>query len=450
MSLSQHITEKTLRVEPGDSIWRRVGQLCLQVREGPDEGKVFEIDAGATRKVVGGRSHANHIVLDDEQVSGTHFEISVDPARGVVLTDLGSTNGITMDKVPVLQARLLPGARFCVGSSVLELLSANSVKVELSASASFGGVYGSTPIMRELFARLEKIARIDHPLPVLVVGATGTGKELVAQELHAHSRRADKPFVAVNCATIPASLAESYLFGHKRGAFTGAIEQVGCFEAASGGTLFLDEIGELPLELQPKLLRVLQEGEICRVGEHRPRKVDTRVIAATHRDLRRMAGEEKFREDLFFRFKGVLITLPELKERAGDIVPLAERFLERLARNGGSRAELSEDARTVLSSYSWPGNIRELRRVVETAYFLSESPVISGADLDVEAGQDHVETAQIPESIFEREIKDARTEFDRLYFRRLLARSGSLKDKAKLAGITYEGLRLARERLGLK
>lgn len=426
--------------------WSRPGRIRLLVTSGPDRGLKIELDTGHTRRLLGGRSRVNDIVLNDEHVSGTHFELSLDPEVGVVLRDRGSTNGIIVSGVRLLSAILGPGSAFQVGETVLELVSADCVAVPLSPNATFGSVFGVSPVMRELFIRLEKIAAIDR-LPALIIGATGTGKELVAKALHGHSPRASGPFVAVNCATITASLAESYLFGHRRGSFTGAGEQVGCFEAATGGTLFLDEIGELPLELQPKLLRVLQEGEITRIGEHKPRKVDVRVISATHRDLRRMVTEESFRDDLFFRLRGLMVELPRLCERLDDIIPLAERHLGQLADNGGACKSFGEDAKTALLAHSWPGNVRDLFNVIETAYFLSESVLIGADDLNLDPWRPADEGAvSIASSIFSRPLKVARAEFERIYLKRLLASSGTLTDKAQLAGMSAEGLRLARKR----
>lgn len=451
MSAQGETTASTVPAESGfSSSWKRPGRIRLRVCSGPDRGVTIDLDAGHTRSLLGGRSRVNDIVLNDEHVSGAHFELSVDPRDGVILHDLGSTNGVLVDNVRLLQARIGPGSTFRVGESTLELISAERVAVPLSPKSSFGAVFGVSPVMRELFARLEKIATIDR-LPALLTGATGTGKELVAKALHQNSSRARGPFVAVNCATITASLAESYLFGHRRGAFTGADEQIGCFEAANGGVLFLDEIGELPLELQPKLLRALQEGEITRIGEHTPRKVDVRVISATHRDLRRMVTQESFRDDLFFRLRGLAVELPRLSERPEDIVPLAERLLAQLADNGGARKQLNQAAREALISHPWPGNVRDLLSVIETAYFLSETETIGSGDLNLDPWRppDECAAIPIPASIFTRPIKAARTGFDELYFKRLLASSGSLAEKAHRAGMSAEGLRLARKRLNL-
>jgi formate hydrogenlyase transcriptional activator len=216
---------------------------------------------------------------------------------------------------------------------------------------------------------------------VLITGETGTGKELVARSIHSASNRADKPLVTVNCAAIPANLIESEFFGHERGAFTGAVgRREGRFGLANGGTLFLDEVGELPLELQPKLLRVIQEGEFEPLGGTRTVKVDVRVLAATNRDLKQMAAEGKFREDLYFRLHVFPIHIPPLRERGGDVEHLAAAFVRRLVRRLGKRiGPLNDEHLKRLRSYDWPGNVRELQNVIERAIILT-----SGSELQLE------------------------------------------------------------------
>jgi DNA-binding NtrC family response regulator len=224
--------------------------------------------------------------------------------------------------------------------------------------------------MLELGRRIELVAA--RKTPVLVQGPTGTGKELVARALHRLSDRAAKPFVALNCAAIPEALLEAELFGHARGAFTGAVQRrVGRIEAAQGGTLFLDEIGEMPLALQSKLLRFLENGELQRVGENDPVYVDVRIVAATHQPLARRAKEGSFRADLFYRLAVFLVATPSLSDRAEDVPVLAEHFLEKTTSNGLPK-RLSKEALHMLQAHSWPGNVRELQHVVERAVILSE------------------------------------------------------------------------------
>ncbi len=430
------------------SRWQRPGKITLRVIEGPDRGVEIVLDGHCGQRLHGGRATVNDIVLSDEHVSATHFELSLHAREGVRLRDCGSMNGILMDNARVIEAWLGPGAVFRVGGSAIQLVSTTEVAVSLSTETSFGDVFGASPPMRELFGTLAKVARADARLSVLITGETGTGKEVVAQALHERSPRHKGPIIAVNCGAIAPQLVESYLFGHRKGSFSGATEhRPGCFEEASGGTLFLDEIGELPLDLQPKLLRALQQREVCRVGEHQARKVDVRVISATHRDLRWMVTQNKFRDDLFFRLAQVSVSVPPLRERQDDIIPLAERFLAQLAENGGPRRSLGAGVREALLAHSWPGNVRELRNAVETAYFMADGPTLVAADLRLEPWGPVEDTINVRARIFDLQLKEAREEFERLYVRRLLASPGTLASKAKRAGLTDEGLRLARRRL---
>ncbi|WP_165674813.1 sigma-54-dependent transcriptional regulator [Metapseudomonas otitidis] len=242
------------------------------------------------------------------------------------------------------------------------------------------GIIGSCSAMQELYSKIRKVAPTDST--VLIQGESGTGKELVARALHNLSRRAKAPMISVNCAAIPETLIESELFGHEKGAFTGATAgRAGLVEAADGGTLFLDEIGELPLEAQARLLRVLQEGEIRRVGSVQSQKVDVRLIAATHRDLKTLAKTGHFREDLYYRLHVISLRLPALRERGNDVIEIARAFLARqCTRMGRDELRFAHDAEQAIRHYSWPGNVRELENAIERAVILCESPDIS-ADL---------------------------------------------------------------------
>ncbi|MBO5393093.1 MAG: sigma-54-dependent Fis family transcriptional regulator, partial [Pseudomonas sp.] len=254
------------------------------------------------------------------------------------------------------------------------------------------GIIGSCPPMLDMYSKIRKVAPTDSN--VLIQGESGTGKELVARALHNLSRRAKAPMISVNCAAIPESLIESELFGHEKGAFTGASAgRAGLVEAADGGTLFLDEIGELPLEAQARLLRVLQEGEIRRVGSVQSQKVDVRLIAATHRDLKSLAKVGQFREDLYYRLHVIALKLPALRERGADVNEIANAFLARQsARVGRTDLKFAPDAERAISHYSWPGNVRELENAVERAVILCESPEISaellGIDIELSDLQD--------------------------------------------------------------
>jgi len=253
------------------------------------------------------------------------------------------------------------------------------LKEEVRAASSLGELIGASPALEAVGRKIDLVAPTDSA--VLILGESGTGKELVAREIHKRSRRAEKPMIKVNCAAVPRELFESEFFGHGKGAFTGALRnRVGRFELAHGGTLLLDEVGEIPLELQAKLLRVLQEGELERVGEERTRKIDVRVIAATHRDLRREAEAGRFRSDLYYRLSVFPIEVPPLRERSADVPLLAESFVASAARRLGRKPpKLTRAVVQRLQGYSWPGNVRELQHVIERAVLTS-----GGAALEVE------------------------------------------------------------------
>jgi DNA-binding NtrC family response regulator len=256
-----------------------------------------------------------------------------------------------------------------------------SLKRELRKKYSFEGLIGDSDAMQGVYSLIEKVA--DSDSTVLVLGESGTGKELAARTIHYNSSRSDKPMVPINCGAIPESLLETELFGHEKGAFTGAYSaRAGRFEMANGGTIFLDEIGEMSPLLQVKLLRVLQEREFERVGGSRTVKVDVRVIAATNIDLENAVAEKKFREDLYYRINVIPITMPPLRERVGDIPLLANRFLEVFGKKKGKTVEgISEEAMSVLKAYSWPGNVRELENLIERIVILKKEGVINVSDL---------------------------------------------------------------------
>ncbi|WP_339490357.1 sigma-54-dependent transcriptional regulator [Pseudomonas sp. EL_65y_Pfl2_R95] len=253
------------------------------------------------------------------------------------------------------------------------------------------GIIGSSPSMLELYSKIRKVAPTDSN--VLVQGESGTGKELVARALHNLSKRAKAPLISVNCAAIPETLIESELFGHEKGAFTGAsAARAGLVEAADGGTLFLDEIGELPLEAQARLLRVLQEGEIRRVGSVQSQKVDVRLIAATHRDLKTLAKTGQFREDLYYRLHVIALKLPALRERGKDVLEIAQAFLQRQsARIGRDDLHFAANAEHAIRQYPWPGNVRELENAIERAVILCESPLITAELLGIDVELDDME-----------------------------------------------------------
>ena len=244
-------------------------------------------------------------------------------------------------------------------------------------------IIGTTPAMQEIFKTIGRVAHTDAT--VLIQGESGTGKELIARAIHSHSPRWSGPFVALNCSAVPRDLLESELFGHERGAFTGAAEQrPGMFEVANGGTLFLDEVGDMPLELQAKLLRVLQEKELTRIGGREVIRIDCRIIAATNQDLERAVKQGRFREDLYFRLKVVPITVPPLRQRRGDIPDLVAYFIDKINREMGTQiTNVSPEARAVLNAHNWPGNVRELENTLVRAAVLAPGPTLMPRDLAV-------------------------------------------------------------------
>ena len=363
-----------------EGAWATVQRLRkgkLVVVAGADQGKELEI---VKPRVTGGRSIISDLVLADKAVSGTHFEIA---ARddGYRLRDLNSRNGVYVGDLRIREVFLKPGTVFKMGHTSIQFQSMQDmVEIELSKRDRFDAIIGGSAAMRQIFAQLEKVAPSD--LTVLITGETGTGKEMVARAVHNTSTRKNKPFVVLDCGSIPRELIESTLFGHEKGSFTGAVGQhIGCFEQAQGGTIFLDEIGELDISLQPKLLRVLEQREIKRVGGDRTVKVDVRVLAATNRDLREEVNKGHFREDLYFRLSVVHVELPPMRERREDIAGLANHFLRDIAGRRGMQMAFGPDAIAGMMGHAWPGNVREMRNVVERAAALSDGPTITRADL---------------------------------------------------------------------
>jgi len=309
-----------------------------------------------------GADTTNQVVLEDRYVSRFHCRLLPHGGRWL-LKDLASTNGTFLDGARIAEADVDAGARIRVGSAEL--------RIEETAprlQATLPGLVARDPALAPVLELLRRAA--PSSLPVTILGESGTGKEVAARALHELSDRSGGPFVPLNCGAISRELAEAELFGHEKGAFTGAITSApGAFGAADGGTLFLDEIADLPSRLQVTLLRALEAGEVKPVGAPKPRCIDVRVVCATHQDLRLRIREGAFREDLFYRLRGVTLELPPLRARPRDILPLAEHFLP-------PDRSFAPDARAALLAHPWPGNVRELRHVVQLASLLSEAQVI--------------------------------------------------------------------------
>jgi DNA-binding NtrC family response regulator len=320
---------------------------------------------GARPVVVGAHSSCD-LVLADPQVSRRHAELAITP-EGIRIKDLGSTNGTWWQGTRVADVVVPGGATVQFGETPVRIAASDAPSLPPSDRDHFGAMAGKSVGMRELFAVLEMAAPTEAT--VLIEGESGTGKELAAHAIHESSPRAQGPFVIVDCSAIAENLVDSHLFGHVRGAFTGADrDRKGAFVEASGGTLVLDELGELPLSAQAKLLRVLEQQTVQPVGTDRPLRVDTRVIAATHRDLSRMVAAKEFRFDLFYRLAVVHVALPPLRERLEDLPHLIATFYQRRGLDPGP---IDGDNLDRLRRHPWPGNVRELRNVLERAWALS-------------------------------------------------------------------------------
>lgn len=330
-------------------------RITVQCVDGAENGQTWRFEEDI---VSIGASRGVDIVLADPTVSRRHAQIVRTP-NSVMLRDLDSTNGTFVGSVRIREVYLTPGMRFRVGRTEMVYSQAEEV-VDISPTkeASFEGMVGASVAMRQVFGVLRRIAPTN--LTVLITGETGTGKELASRAVHDNSPRRNAPFVVFDCGAAPENLIESELFGHKRGAFTGAVgDRPGVFEQANGGTIFLDEIGELPLELQPKLLRVLEQREVRRVGASQTKSVDVRVVAATNRNLRDEVERGNFREDLYYRLAVVEVGVPSLRERKDDL-PLLVKHLLRNADHQFGVHHISDEVMSLFQRYHWPGNVREL------------------------------------------------------------------------------------------
>jgi len=341
----------------------------LVVLKGSERGTEHVISSDVIRV---GKAEENDLVVTEETVSRVHFEIVRD-AKGYLLRDLGSTNGTFLDGAEIREAYIRAGSVIAAGAAEFKFTPYEErIEILPSDREQLGDMVGRSAQMRQIFGLVERIGPTEAT--VLIGGETGTGKDMIARTIHQLSRRKDGPFVVVDCGAVAGTLIESELFGHEKGAFTGATAaRQGAFEISNGGTVFLDEIGELALDLQPRLLRVLEQREIRRVGGSKAFKVDIRVVAATRKDLRSEVEKGKFREDLYFRLNVVPIVSPSLRDRREDVPLLVKAFLEQLT-DESRRPEFSPATISALQAHDWPGNVRELRNVVERALALNADP----------------------------------------------------------------------------
>jgi two-component system, NtrC family, response regulator HydG len=387
---------------------------------------------GARALVVGTDARCD-VVVSDPKVSRRHLELSARP-DGIHVKDLGSKNGTYIDLVNVTEARVPAGTVIRAGDTTFKVVASLPVTVPPSARTSFGRLVGESLAMRELFAILELASPTDAT--ILLQGESGTGKEIAARSIHDHSKRADKPFVIVDSSAANDELIESQLFGHVRGAFTGAIsDRKGAFVEADGGTLFIDEIGELSLEAQARLLRALEAQTIQPLGADRPRSVDTRIIAATHRDLYTMVSENRFRFDLFHRLAVVHASIPPLRDRLEDLEILVRHLSEG---RGFEVGPIEGPPLEVLHGHRWPGNVRELRNVLDRAWVLS-GPNARFSDLQIAIHQPESAPYAIVDTHVGFKVAKERwvASFERRYIAAIYARfGGNLSRAAEHAGLT--------------
>jgi transcriptional regulator with GAF, ATPase, and Fis domain len=436
----------TLLIVTDDGLTLRCPAIEVEIVDGPEQGKLIALPRSEVRV---GSGPESDLVLADPTVSRHHITLRM-TNLGIQVTDAGSRNGTTVDGLRIVDAFARPDSRIIIGKTTLRLRPLPKVvEVPLANTHRFGGLLGKSVAMRRLFALLERIAPTDTT--VLIEGETGTGKELVAEAIHEHSRRAAGPFVVFDCSAVSEQLFESELFGHVRGAFTGAVDdRVGAFEAADGGTLFLDEIGELPMSLQPKLLRALERLQVRRVGSQRVHDVDVRVIAATNRSLAREVERGSFREDLYYRLAVVHATSPPLRERADDIPMLIEHLTAQFQRRHPGTPPLPERTIKTFRKMSWPGNVRELRNAVARALSIGP-PAATGAGEepdDATAPAPVIVDLSIP---FKESRDQLNARFERAYVEAALAETGgNVSRAAELAGVNRKFIYRVIEQRGLR
>ena len=409
----------------------------LAVVTGPDRGRCLALSGASANRLLVGTSPACDLVLTDREVSRRHLSLELEDRR-VRVSDLGSTNGTTVQGVAVVTALLAGGETIHVGSTAMRLDARSEAAPSLPLATGFGRVLGASTEMRRIYPVCAKLAATD--VPVLIEGETGTGKEVLAESLHEQGPRAGGPFVVFDCTAVAPNLVESELFGHERGAFTGAVStRIGVFEQAHGGTLLIDEIGDLDPALQPKLLRALERSEVRRVGGARAIPVDVRILTATRRDLDREVQAGRFRDDLFHRLVVARVELPPLRARKGDVTLLARHFASEL---GGDPRVLTPALLQRWEGDVWPGNVRELRNAVARRLALGdlagtlEAGGEPGADDAFEA-LDRIVAAVVSGDVpFARARDRVLEEFTRRYTDRMLTlHDGNVVRAAAASGI---------------
>ena len=444
--------ERTVPTAPGDTELVPSATFVLRVVQGPDLGLEVSVDGNRPGPVLIGQSSACDVRLSDRQVSRRHAALDLSE-RQLRIADLGTTNGTFVNGVRVVEAFLEGGASVRIGQTSLAVeLVAPALRLALKSLGGFGRLLGASEAMRRLYPLCERLAASD--IPVVIEGETGTGKEPLAESLHEMGPRSAGPFVVFDCTAVSPSLLESELFGHERGAFTGAVAtHKGVLEQASGGSLLIDEIGDLEPSLQPKLLRVLERSEIRRVGGERTIAVDVRVLCATRRNLDREVQAGRFRDDLFHRLAVARIELPPLRRRRADIAPLARGFCRQL---GAPEAALSEMLLRSWEDYGWPGNVRELRNAVARHVALGDlagveaalgapAPSIPPADPSSAGVLERIVAMGLP---FPTARRLAVEEFERRYVEKVLAdHGGNVLRAAAASGVARRQLQRVKGRL---
>jgi DNA-binding NtrC family response regulator len=427
-------------------------RLEVVVVDGPDMGRLATLERGGS--VVVGSEHGADLLLTDDRVSRRHARLSLRDDGVVEIEDLGSRNGTMLEGARIQRAEARAGATLKLGKSFLRLIAGSErVTVAPSQSRRFGELFAESLAMRELFAVLERVAESD--VTILLEGETGVGKELAARAVHDASDRKDKPFVAIDCSALPEHLIESELFGHVRGAFTGASEaRKGAFLHAHGGTLFLDELATMPSAVQVRLLRVLEERKVRAVGADAEKRVDVRVIAASRESLARRVAEGTFRADLLYRLGVVTVSIPPLRARREDVAPMVAAMLATRCKDWPLEKRTPKGpALERLLAHDWPGNARELRNVIDRALALApHAKSFDELPLRVGPSSETKDTLAVRSDLPFSEAKQAVIDaFERAYLADVLARThGNLSEAARQTGLDRKHLRELCQKHGLR